>query len=71
MGEKIKTLINSNLLGAEIEVEINKPVISGTEELVHIQTEDFRFELGKSNFEQFAIGLLLAEKKLRKYKGID
>ena len=71
MGEKIATLASANINGIKIDIELNEPVINGTQQLVHLQTHNTRFELTRDNFQSFAIGILLAQKKLKKNKGIS
>ena len=71
MGEKIATLASANINGFKIDIELNEPVINGTQQLVHLQTHNARFELTKEDFQSIAIGILLAQKKLKKNKRIS
>lgn len=45
MGEKIRTIAKSEVLGAKFELELNHPAISGQEEQIHLQSDEFRFEM--------------------------
>lgn len=70
MGEKIKTLGEGKIFGANFEIELNHPVVPGQEQQVHIQTEKFRFELERSEYIRFASAIILARKNLKELKKI-
>lgn len=71
MGEKIKTLSKGKLLKNDFEIELNHPPVAGADEQVHIQSNKFRFEMDKKDYIKYAISILVAEKNLRKMKGLE
>ena len=71
MGEKIKTLAKVKLLNKDFEIELNHPPIAGTDEQIHIQSDNFRFEIDKKDYIKYAISILVAEKNLKKMKGLE
>jgi len=70
MGEKIKNLSKGKILNTSFEIELNHPPVSGQDQQVHIQSEKFRFEMDKKDYIQYALSVLVAEKNLKKLKGI-
>lgn len=70
MGEKIKTLSSGTILSTFFEIELNHPNISGQAEVVHIQSNNFRFELEIFDYISFATAVLSAEEGLKKIKNI-
>ena len=71
MGEKIKTLAKARFAKFDLEIELNHPPVNGADKQVHIQTEKFRLEIDKSDYVEYAIAVLLAEKNLKKLKNIE
>lgn len=70
MGEKIRKLSEGKLLGADFEVELNHPTVSGQDQQVHIQSDRFRFEMGRKEYIKYALAVLLAERNLKNLKGL-
>ena len=70
MGEKIKVLSKGKLLNADFEIELNHPPSIGQDEQIHIQSDKFRFEMDKKDYVKYALSILVAEKNLKKLKGI-
>lgn len=70
MGEKIKTLAKARFANYDVEIELNHPPVNGADEQVHIQTDKYRFEIDKTEYIEYAIAVLLAEKNLKKLKNI-
>lgn len=70
MGEIIRVLSKTILLGKEVEIELNYPTRVGNEEIVHIQSKQFRFEFKKNEFIQICLSILLAEKNFKELKKI-
>ena len=71
MGEKIKVLSKGKILNTDFEVELNHPPRVGQDQQIHIQSEKFRFEIDKKDYMKYALTILLAEKNLKKLKGLD
>lgn len=70
MGEKIRTLSRGEVLGHDLEIEINHPMEDGQEEQIHIQSPKFRFEMSKSQFIKYGLKVLLAQKQIKITKRI-
>lgn len=70
MGEKIKTLSRGKLFGSALEIELNGPVINNDDRQVHIQSDNYRFEMNKNDYIKYAMSLLVAEKNLKNLKAI-
>lgn len=70
MGEKIKTLSKGKILNNDFEIELNHPPSKGRDEQIHIQSEQFRFEIDKKDYIEYALSVLVAEKNLKKLKGM-
>jgi len=70
MGDKIKTLSKGKLLNQNFEIELNHPVLTGHDQLIHIQSNKFRFEMDKKDYLIYALSILLAEKNLKLLKSI-
>ena len=70
MGEKIKTLSKGKLLNTDFEIELNHPPSSEQDQQIHIQSDKFRFEMDKKDYIRYALSILVAEKSLKKLKGI-
>jgi len=71
MGEKIKTLAKGKILNVSFEIELNRPIIKNQDEQIHIQSDKFRFEIDKKDYIKYALTILVAEKNLKKLKGIE
>jgi hypothetical protein len=70
MGEKIKILSKGRILNVDFEIELNHPVLNGQDEQIHIQSDKFRIEMDKKDYVKYALSILVAEKNLKKIKGI-
>ena len=70
MGEKIKTLAKGKILNHKIEIELNHPLQKGQDQQIHIQANNYRFEMDKKEFIKYALSILIAEKNLKNMKGI-
>ena len=70
MGEKIKTLSKGKIFNCEYEIELNSPPSINKGRQVHIQSNNFRFEINEKEFIKFALTVLLAEKNLKTLKNI-
>ncbi len=70
MGEKITILEKGKLLNTDFEIELNHPPIKGQDEQIHIQSNKFRFEIDKKDYIKYALSILVAEKNLKKIKGL-
>jgi hypothetical protein len=70
MGEKTQDLVEFNLSGKSILVEINHPVYQGSADIIHIQTDTIRFECTYGDFFSLASAILVAEKNLKIIKGL-
>ncbi|MCU7835160.1 MAG: hypothetical protein KZQ83_07870 [gamma proteobacterium symbiont of Taylorina sp.] len=71
MGEKIKTLSHGKILNIDFEVELNHPPSKGQDKQIHIQSEQFRFEIDRKDYIKYALSVLVAEKNLKQLKGIE
>ena len=70
MGEKLRDLATGKVLGETISIELNHPSFEGEDYQVHIQSNKFRFGLDKNTFIKYSLSILLAEKNLKKLKGL-
>ena len=70
MGEKIKVLSMGRILKTNFEIELNHPPSVGSDEQIHIQSDNFRFEIDRQEFIELALTILLAEKNLKQIKKI-
>ena len=70
MGEKIKKLGEIKIHGKLYDVELNEPNILTKPNQVHIQSEDFRFEINELDFYRMGLLIKIAEQKLKKIKSI-
>jgi hypothetical protein len=70
MGEKIKILSKGKIQEIEFEIELNHPQSTGQDQQIHIQSDKFRFELGKKDFIKYSLSILVAEKNLKILKDI-
>lgn len=71
MGEKIRTLGKIELNGQNFEVEENFPDKPGLETDFHIQSENSRLQMSRSEFMRFAAVIAGAGKQLRRLKGLE
>lgn len=71
MGEKIANLGKISLRECNIDVEINHPLSAGMPRQIHIQSNNFRFELNEDEFIRLVSAVLLAKEKLKRQKKID
>lgn len=71
MGEKIKVLSTGRILKANFEIELNHPPSEGSDQQIHIQSDNFRFEIDRQEFVKLALIVLLAEKNLKQIKNIE
>lgn len=69
MGEKIKTLAKGKLKNSDLEIELNKADSKGGLRSVHIQNENYRFDMDEIEFYKIATGIISAKRKLLKLKG--
>jgi len=70
MGEKIITLAEGKFFNSEFEIELNAPSRTGQYQEIHIQSNNFRFEVNSKDFHTYAIAILVAERALKESKGI-
>ncbi len=70
MGEILKMLGSSNILGLHFELELNKANAENLPESVHIQNSSGRIELSDKEFVKFATTYLSAKKKFEILKEI-
>ena len=70
MGEKIKKLGEIQIHGKLYDVELNEPHVATKPNQVHIQSDDFRFEINELDFYRMGLLIKIAEKKLKKIKSI-
>jgi len=70
MGEKIKIIAKGSMSGSNFEIELNHPVLKGRDQQIHIQSENFRFELDKKDYIKYALSILVADKNLKIIKGL-
>jgi len=71
MGEKIKILSEGKISNMNLKIELNHPPVAGQDQQIHIQSDKLRFEVDKKDYLLFASSILLAEKNLRKIKGLE
>lgn len=71
MGELIKKLAKGKLLKSNFDTELNKPLVKGQDQQIHIQSDKFRLELFKKDFIKYGAAILLAEKNLKTLKEIE
>ncbi|WP_456379211.1 hypothetical protein [Lutibacter sp.] len=69
MGEKLKILSKGKLKNVTIEVELNKPDKPKGLHPIHIQNDEFRFDMDEIEFVKLATGILAAKRKLLVLKG--
>ena len=69
MGEKLKILSTGKLKDADLELELNKPDKINGLHSIHIQNDEFRFDLDEVEFLKLATGILSAKRKLLVLKG--
>ena len=70
MGEKLKNLSKGKIHSIEFEIELNHPTVSGRDQIIHIQSDQFRFEMNKKDFLKYALSVMVAERNLKIIKGI-
>ena len=70
MGEKIEILSKGKILGRDLEIELNHPVVKGQDNQIHLQSNDFRLEIDEKDFLKYAFSVLVAEKNLKNLKKI-
>ncbi len=70
MGEKIKTLSKGVILKTNFEVELNHPVSFNQDQQIHIQSDNFRFEIDKSDYIKYALSVMLALRNFKNLKKI-
>ncbi len=70
MGEILKKLGKILINNDEIEFELNKPHSEKDLRSVHIQSKRFRVEMNEEEFLKLALTVIVAEKKIKKLKGI-
>jgi hypothetical protein len=70
MGEKIKVLSEGEILNTNFEIELNHPPRVNQEQQIHIQSDNLRLEFDKSEFVEYSLLILLAEKNLLRLKNI-
>jgi hypothetical protein len=70
MGEIIKVLSKTNFRKKEFSIELNKPHAKGQENSIHVQTDNFRWEMPESDFLVIALYTLKAIDNLKKNKSI-
>ena len=70
MGEKIRTLSRGKIHGVDFEVELNKAHAAHMPRDIHIQSNEFRYNLDEREYLHLALTVLNAKKKLEKLKGI-
>lgn len=68
MGEKIRDLTKISLGQNKFIIELNEALGKGLEKQIHIQNKHFRFECSESEFYTLAVGIIVAAKKMQKYK---
>lgn len=64
------TLSKGVIFKSEYEIELNSPLSINKDRQVHIQSNNFRFEINEKEFINFALTVLLAEKNLKTLKNI-
>ena len=68
MGEVIKRLGFFVHRRTPYTIELNSPVVSSEETQIHIQSDEFRLEMSRSEYIAFSCAVKLAAEKLRRYK---
>jgi hypothetical protein len=70
MGEKIKNIGKFTINDNEYVIELNKSSGNSKEFEIHIQSNNTRFELSESEYNQFSSTINLAIENLKKIKKI-
>lgn len=64
MGEKISVLSSGAILGKKFEIELNTAHVQGMPRDVHIQSDQFRYQLNEHEFVRLALSILSARRRL-------
>jgi hypothetical protein len=70
MGEIIKVLSEGELEGKKYCIELNKPHAVHMPDSVHMQTDDFRWELSDAEFLHLSTIVMAAAKRIKEIKEI-
>ena len=70
MGEKIKILSELEIFNTDFEIELNHPPRDNQEQQIHIQSDNLRLEFDKSEYMEYCLLVLLAERNLKRLKNI-
>lgn len=71
MGEKIRTLARGDILGCDLEIELNKAHSKNMPRDIHIQSKKFRLDMNEREYIKLALTVLKAKGQLVKMKGIS
>lgn len=71
MGEKITNLGKFFYKGKKFNIELNHSSGSGKSYEIHLQSDDMRYELNETEFNQLSTCILLACENLKKLKKIQ
>jgi len=71
MGEQIKILAKGIILDTPIEIELNHALAKTGDQQIHIQSDNFRFEIDKKDYIKYAMSILVAAKNLKNLKRIS